>query len=707
MCGKKIIVFICFFLSVFLTYSNESDSLHIKLASSKEDSSKADILFKLAKLYMNTDVDSLSKYTQAAKELSDRIDYTFGKILSTYYLGVIATYSGKMDQVPGYLLSAISMLDGKSANREKGLFSKITKGYGTYLQSLGEIDSALYYYKLSLATKKELGDSAGMAVSLCDIGELYYRIGSIKEAIAYLEPAVRIAEATKDTSRIASSYYYISRPLYDMGYMYLAIEYIKKSISLYERTSNIVGRAASYEQLAGFYIEGTHNYEGAREALIKAHELYKNAGIQHRLASSYSGMAALYIKEKNYNMAEKYELLSLQHNTNEDNDRQKAISFLQLGEIYFNTNRPEKAIVHLKKGIPIFNSHRSVSDLIICYEFLFESYKKQNDYKQAFYYQSLYTQLNDSLRNQNNAEAMSAMQTRYEVDKKNTEIKFLQHEKEISELKLDTQNVQIAKQTNLIYFSISIVVLLVTIGILLYILNKRNQTRKNIEQEKIKLELEKKMLELEQKALQSQMNPHFIFNALNSIQAFITSKDILQAAGFLSKFAKLMRLILESSREQMIPLDKEIDMLEYYLQIQQLCYGQKFNFKIEVEENIDSEEIKVPPMLIQPYIENAIVHGVMHKETVGTIIVRFSMRDAFIHVEVEDDGVGREKAALLKKQLDGDFHKSVGLLITQERIEILNKETNKHILTNIVDQKNDEGFPMGTKAVILFPVTYS
>lgn len=212
------------------------------------------------------------------------------------------------------------------------------------------------------------------------------------------------------------------------------------------------------------------------------------------------------------------------------------------------------------------------------------------------------------------------------------------------------------------------------------------------------LELEKSLIELEQKALRLQMNPHFIFNSLNTIQHLIIEKDEKQAKYYLSKFAKLMRQILENSREKLISIDDEVRTLENYLIIEKFSRSD-FDYDIHVDDSINTEEDILPPMMIQPFVENAIIHGLKGVEgRKGKITISFFDKIDFLQFEVEDNGQGREKAEEQKSQI-ANYHRSTALKVTQERLDNLNKGEDFKSF-DIIDLKDDSGNPMGTKVIL-------
>ncbi|MCX6234495.1 MAG: histidine kinase, partial [Bacteroidetes bacterium] len=176
-----------------------------------------------------------------------------------------------------------------------------------------------------------------------------------------------------------------------------------------------------------------------------------------------------------------------------------------------------------------------------------------------------------------------------------------------------------------------------------------------------------------------------------------------KASIYLSKFARLVRNILDNSTEEFVALEKEINTIENYLELQKVRYAGKFDYKIEIADAIDTETMMIPPMLAQPFIENAIEHGIKHRDTPGQIDIRFSFKDHTLVFEVEDDGVGRQKAREIEIRLEPD-HRSMATSLTCERLANLNRKLKRKIILEIIDLKNSIGEACGTRVVFGVPV---
>ncbi|HBS87361.1 MAG: hypothetical protein A2W91_14020 [Bacteroidetes bacterium GWF2_38_335] len=250
-----------------------------------------------------------------------------------------------------------------------------------------------------------------------------------------------------------------------------------------------------------------------------------------------------------------------------------------------------------------------------------------------------------------------------------------------------------------LWFRLTIGLVAFAFVVVIFLLIFYSIRKKNIK-EKERLKMEKNILELEQEAARLQMNPHFIFNSLNSIQGFIAVNDQFQAKRYLAKFARLMRLILENAREEFIPLANEIEILSNYLDLEKLSTNNKFEYTIEVAESADPEMIEIPPMMIQPFVENAIIHGIKKKEGNGNISLHFLAKDGLLECTIKDDGVGRAKAA---ETTTNAKHKSSGMSVTRKRLEQLRRSKDDMAGIEVFDLKNDEGIAFGTKVVVKIP----
>jgi two-component sensor histidine kinase len=223
-------------------------------------------------------------------------------------------------------------------------------------------------------------------------------------------------------------------------------------------------------------------------------------------------------------------------------------------------------------------------------------------------------------------------------------------------------------------------------------------------QQKAELDRKVEMSKVELKALRSQMNPHFIFNSLNSIQHYIFNSKSDEAIKYLSKFARLVRIILNNSEKPTVTVGEDLEALKLYLELEQMRFEDKFDYEITVDPSVDIDYDIMPPLLMQPYVENAILHGLNPMSEKGKLMIRLDSKNNFLICTIIDNGIGREKAAEIKRTMPFSKHRSLGMKITEERLKILNEINSSRLSVNICDLKDENGMPAGTKVELFVPL---
>jgi tetratricopeptide (TPR) repeat protein len=306
--------------------------------------------------------------------------------------------------------------------------------------------------------------------------------------------------------------------------------------------------------------------------------------------------------------------------------------------------------------------------------------RRRGNGDQAYRYLSEHMQLRDSISNDEFLKQVSRMEIQYDFDKKQEAAEHVRmQERLISENKIKQQRILLS----------GLAILLITVGLLsfLYLRHTRLQARYS-------------RIDLEQRLLRTQMNPHFIFNSLCAVQDLIMTGKPGKANTFLTKIARLMRNILEDSREEYVALDKEIETLKLYLEVQQLRFETEFVYNINVDPSIDPENISVPPMLAQPCVENSIEHGLLPAGNNGRIDVSYSLREGMMVLEVTDNGIGREKAAEIKPSVN---KQPVSTKLTEKRLEHFRKILREKEISYQIIDLYEEGTASGTKVVMMLP----
>jgi hypothetical protein len=217
-------------------------------------------------------------------------------------------------------------------------------------------------------------------------------------------------------------------------------------------------------------------------------------------------------------------------------------------------------------------------------------------------------------------------------------------------------------------------------------------------EEKLKTEFNKRLADVEMTALRAQMNPHFLFNCLNSINRFIVRNDAETASNYLTKFSRLIRLILQNSKSPTIALKSELEALKLYIDMEEMRFENRFDYHIHVDDTIEVEYVEVPPLLLQPYVENAIWHGLMHKEAKGKLTIEITKEGNRLRCMIEDNGIGRQKAQQLKRK-SATRNKPMGMKITTDRLNLYQKQTE----VQVVDLLDLNGDPSGTRVILGMP----
>jgi chemotaxis protein histidine kinase CheA len=340
---------------------------------------------------------------------------------------------------------------------------------------------------------------------------------------------------------------------------------------------------------------------------------------------------------------------------------------------------------------------------------LYKLFDVQQKNDSAYHHLRQYTVLKETIDADQAEQKLAFFRSEIETEKAQAGIVKLTKEKELQEMQLNQYSLQK-------YFLIVCIVFLLGMGLIVFrnILLKRKSEKhqrelaenelkmQTFENARTKAEFQQKAAELEMQALRAQMNPHFIFNSLNSINRFILQNNSEQASEYLIKFSKLVRLILQNAQVSMISLESELESLELYLELEALRLENRFDYKITLPADLDVFALKVPPLIIQPYAENAIWHGLTHKEEKGHLEINVCEENGYLCFRITDDGVGRNKSSMISNPY-GIRKKSLGSKITADRIAMMH---GNGLGVTINDLVSPEGNALGTEVIVKISVHY-
>jgi tetratricopeptide (TPR) repeat protein len=488
------------------------------------------------------------------------------------------------------------------------------RGLGNTSLKLGDFNAALEYFQQALDLRPERSQRIDRTI---DLSETYYQMGNYTEALRVLDnlpsPSDKVNSSNTQDMRVQNQ----------KAKLYARLNDIPQTKDLYDNSLSQL-RAAKY------------NAEGARSLQETKEEIADVLREQNR----YDDEIELRNKSITYNLENK----NLDEVTNDKVEISKTLAA---------KGDDAAALREIEEAVRIADTLTNPQAQANAYLTLADAYEKNGRTTQAL----------GAYRKYSRAVTQSQ---HIQEEQQNSNASLLRQQRDIEEL---SKNVSVGKREEtieqatvsrerLVIYGLLVILLITTVTS--YYIYKNAQASKVANQ----------LLAL--KSLRSQMNPHFIFNALNSVNHFIAEQDERTANKFLSEFSQLMRLVLENSQEDFIPLFKEQEILALYLKLEHYRFRDKFDYRIDIDERINAEAIEVPPMLIQPYIENAVWHGLRYKEEKGMLTLRFYQQDTTLMVEISDNGIGRQRSAALKTA-NQKKHNSTGLKNIQERLDIINR----------------------------------
>ncbi len=532
--------------------------------------------------------------------------------------------------------------------QKSGIKKSIRIGYHTmgnaYLHSGTYPDSALHYYNKALGLAKELNNSRAQIAALQNISFVYINLSLYEKSLKINLEVLRLYENDKSLKGIGNAYNTISIVLCKLRRFDEALVYTAKAIANVQGNDDLLMSAYINKGVA---YTGLHKFAEAENAYQDAKKLSITLGDKITYASIIMNIGINYIENKEHAKAKPIiaELTKPEMQAIQDPYSNSAV-YLSMGDIYLSENDLDSALYAFNKAYEYGNSVQDLLALERAHLGLSDTYNRLGRNKEAYDNILVAYSLRDSIFNADKNRSISELKIGYEVDKKEDENKQLQQESELKDL--------LIKQQYIIIIGLGAVLLLIVLGGVYFYRQRRIIAN---QREKI----------LEQKLLQMQLNPHFIFNSLQAIQDYIYSNNEKEASQYLSKFARLMRLTLENSRHENILLKTEIEGLENYLALQKLRMGSKLEYSITVDENTDATFLELPPMLVQPFVENAVEHGVKMKDGPGYVSVAFSMQGHMLNIKVTDNGPG------FKQQETGE-HQSLSAQIITERLALFGRK---------------------------------
>jgi len=621
-----------------------------KLAHEKDDFQRLALIDRMVTHYAFTNIHRAQELLAEMREISENLDQPDFILNYHIHAGFIENQLYNFKRAEFHYLHAIDMLE------ERGHANQLAETYidyiGTCMNLHKEAEVNEYLEKTSKLLKA-FPDPRLQARLACRHGYLHLHRGFYSKAIEWLLEAEKLL-TLPEKSLDLKDYFFITLIYSGLGNVFDQNDEVEKSIHAYKRVVDLCESKGITSRLSWHYLYVATGYM-ALDDYDKAVKYYRKSLTatddlsQDSRANVLANLGICYFRKGKYREAlELLDRAEKLYGEHKEPDQKNFSNFANIenwrGDIYDKIGKKKKSLKHYFRALDYAKKGGDFKQISGILKGMADFYAALDDFRNAYDYQVLYDKATEKYLEQINKKKIYELEVKYEAEKK---------EREAELLRLQATKLQL-------------------------------------------------------KALRAQMNPHFMYNALNCIQNYITSNEATNAAKYLAKFAKLMRQSLEYSEMEIISLEKELEFLEDYLYInEKLRFENQMKYKIEVDDEIEEDILGVPTMIVQPYVENAIEHGIRTKKN-GFIRVAFSLFDEnSILCVVEDNGIGRHRAKQLQEN-DPSYqnHKSRGTLITEKRLEILHHaKKERGVFVKTIDLTDPTtGEPRGTRVEIQIPI---
>lgn len=514
------------------------------------------------------------------------------------------------------------------------------------------------YHEMALALEQEKNIDDAL-VQMYTAIRYALKSGNIYQEIAIRYDMARILVSNKETNKALQEYETIQR--------------------LEEKRNNQGGIAIASNFKGEVYLlqnkpqQAISNYQKAERIADETEDIslkkvsLRNQGKAYRQSRQYE--EELKVRQRTLDITE-------------DDEEEAAADNLMIGELYLETQQPEQALPYIRKSVDLADRYGNIKSKGTALRKLSEAYGQQGEYNKALISYKQYAETIDSVYAQRERKLEDNLELVAKVSRKLQRIDLIEQDYEITRKTLvlleKEQLVSASELRTQKWISYGLIILALGLGLATFLIYRSS------------LQKRKANLLLALRSLRSQMNPHFIFNSLNSVNSYIAANDERQANKYLADFSKLMRQVMENSKHDFVSVNSEIDVLKLYLKLEHSRFSEKFDYSFEIDEKLTNSDFSMPPMLIQPYIENAIWHGLRYKEVKGKLEVVLQLSNNILLATINDDGIGRRKSSELKTRHQKQ-NTSTGLKNTKSRLEIINEVYAMDYRVMLEDRNQEDG----------------
>ena len=559
----------------------------------------------------------------------------------------------------------------------------------SYRYSENDVNKSFAYYEEVATLSDQLNFTYGKALAQLNLGILLYSAGDFTASNTANFKAVELSEACGAQRLEAISLNNIGENFRALKDYSKCREYTLQAIVKNRELKAWRGLAINYELLQKCDLK-ENKYSEAFKHLTQGMPFAEMANEGYILGLYYTGFGKIKALAGQTDSAD-YFFSKAQEIARNNGDKRNQFGVFIARVEYMPHLSDSKKLTYLKGAYDIASVTNYREGMVQAANLLSAFYDGRKNKDSSMFYFNIYRSNYDSIYSEKIRRSVIIKEADWMIERQELENHHLVELAKLNQGKITTRNYLLAG-------SFALLVLCIGIAFVIY---------RNIEGEKKSVEsnLKRKIAETRMQALRAQMNPHFLFNSLNSIENFIMKNEKWAASDYLNKFSSLIRIILESSRVERVPFKKDFEAIKLYVELEQLRFNKKFTVKTSVPEELMNEDFTVPPLMIQPFVENAIIHGLSQSQTpTPELVIKVMLEEGYIFYVIEDNGIGREKSRELYKKNRVFKHGSMGLKVTQERIDILNLQQKNQAFILITDLYDDEKNPCGTRVQLKIKV---
>jgi len=677
--------------SIAIAQKEPTDSLKKKLLPLR-DTARIDCLNELGFQYIKfSKKDSAEHYALLAYEESKKLNYIHGIAESFSCKSRIAKHFDD-DFIKSEALGRESLHWYEKTNNKKGIETVYDElWYAFFAES--KYDEAYKYAEKKYERCKITGDEYGMYDALSGMGVIHFQKGNYDTSFYFYQQAQQVAFTAKNEIWATSI-------LFNFGTLYRAIEDYATASNYYRQAfqrDNPENTKFRIETDWDIWVKMEYAELFSLQNQFDSAWYYYNlfdktkAGIKD-LRIYLISTGETYFLQKKYNNALQNFLEGLTYHRKLNDRNEVKRTLLDIAKTYFVMNNDKAALKYAQEGLNLALQTKSRQFIRNAYQILYSVYDRLHKTDSAYYYYKKYITIKEVVVSDQTKGRFAA----YNYEQK---IELLNKEKLINQQQLNLQHQKLKNESFLrnILIGGMFVVLLLSIIVFRNIMLKRKNEK--LQSERTQAELKQQSSELEMQALRARMNPHFIFNCLNSINRFILKNETEAASDYLTKFSRLIRMVLINSKNKLITLEDELEMLRLYLDMERFRFKNAFDYNIGFVNSIDINNIFIPPLLLQPFAENAIWHGLMNKEEHGHLEILFRLEENRLICSITDNGIGRKAAENIKSK-SAEKQKSMGLRITKERLALLGASQEGDASFEFEDLADKNGNAAGTRVIL-------